>query len=417
MASENQASEGAWTGVKVAASALRITNPIRDIVDRLQPPKNHPAPFLSLSIGDPTVFGNLLPPVEVVETLVSNVMGHKYDGYAHSAGYPSVRASVAKKLGCGLTEGDIVMASGGSGALEMIVNVLTDVGDNMLIPSPGFSLYQTLLNHRGAEARYYKLLPEKGWEIDLELMESLIDSRTVAILLNNPSNPCGSVFSKEHILDILALAEKYRLPIIADEIYGDLTWDNHPFYQVGSLSERVPVLSIGGLAKLFIVPGWRLGWVAIHDRNGLFKDVRIALNKQTQLILGPSTLIQSVVHAALHLTPPSYLKRLRDTLQLHANTLCRRLGQLPGLKVVRPVGAMYMMVGVKPEHFDNISDDIEFAKLLVTEENLSILPGTIFTCPNFLRIVICAPVHKLNEACDRIEAFCKRHAKPQTILE
>jgi tyrosine aminotransferase len=412
MSSGPAGDSGEWKSVKVAASAMRITNPIRDIVDRLVPPKNHPSQFLSLSIGDPTVFGNLKPPQEVTEALIANIGTHKYDGYAHAAGYKTVRESVAAKMGRGVTEEDVIMASGGSGALEMIVNVLADHGDNMLIPSPGFSLYQTLLNHRGADAKYYKLCPEKGWEVDLAQMESLIDSRTVAIILNNPSNPCGSVYSKEHLQDILMLAEKYHLPIIADEIYGDLTWGETPFYPLASLSKNVPVLSVGGLAKLYIVPGWRLGWIVIHDRGQeLLKNVRIALNKQTQLILGPSTLIQSIVHTALHVTPPSYHQQLRATLQEHANLVCDRLQHVPGLSVVKPSGAMYMMLGIKPQNFNNLQDDVEFAKLLLTEENLSILPGTIFTCPNFLRIVICAPVDKLNDACDRIEAFCKRHAK------
>lgn len=397
--------------VAVAASSMRITNPIRDIVDRLVPPKDHPKPFLSLSIGDPTVFGNLKPPVELTEALVESVKSHKYDGYAHAAGHVAVREAVAKKLGLGLSKDDIVMASGGSGALEMIINVLADSGDNLLIPSPGFSLYQTLLHHRGAEPRYYHLRPENNWEVDLDELDSLVDSRTVAILLNNPSNPCGSVYSKEHIENIIKVAERHQLPIIADEIYGDLVWNNHHFYPVASLSANVPVLSVSGLAKLFIVPGWRLGWIAIHDRHDVLSDVRIALNKQTQLILGPSTVIQSVVEVALHKVPESYHDNLRLTLKTHANLVCDRLEKTPGLTIVRPGGAMYMMVGIKPENFIDIKDDVEFAKGLLTEENLSILPGTIFTCPNFLRIVICAPEDKLNDACSRIESYCARHAK------
>jgi tyrosine aminotransferase len=364
-----------------------------------------------MKLGDPTVFGNLKPPQELTDALVENIKSHKHDGYAHAAGYASVRESVAKKLGSELKADDIVMASGGSGALEMIINVLADVGDNILIPSPGFSLYQTLLHHRGAEPRYYHLRPESNWEIDLDELDKLVDSRTRAILINNPSNPCGSVYSKQHLEDIIKVAERHHLPIIADEIYGDLVWNDHTFYPVASLSTNVPVLSMSGLAKLYIVPGWRLGWIAIHDRHNALSDVRVALNKQTQLILGPSTVVQSVVDVALHKVPASYHENLRDTLKNHANLICDRLEKMPGLNIVRPGGAMYMMMGIKPENFADIKDDVEFAKGLLTEENLAILPGTIFTCPNFLRIVICAPEEKLNDACSRIESYCARHAK------
>lgn len=354
----------------------------------------------------------MAPPQEVVDALVENIKTHKYDGYAHASGYHAVRQAVARKSVCeGVKAEDVLLSSGGSGALEIIINVLADAGDNMLIPSPGFSLYQTLLNHRDATPRYYRLKPEQGWEVDLEHLESLIDSRTTAILVNNPSNPCGSVYSKEHLEAILAVAERHHLPIITDEIYGDLTWGENKFFPLASLSKNVPILEVSGLAKMFIVPGWRMGWIVIHDRHDVFSEVRVALSKQTQLILGPSTLVQSVVETALHKIPTSYHDSLRKTLKEHADLICERLQRLPGLTIVRPVGAMYMMLGIKPDNFKDLPNDIAFAKGLLTEENLSILPGTIFTCPDFLRIVICAPNDKLEDACNRIEAFCLRHAK------
>ena len=93
-------------------------------------------------------------------------------------------------------------------------------GDNMLLPQPGFALYQIIAEHYSSNCKFYNLTPESGWEADLAHMESLIDDRTRCILVNNPSNPCGSVFSKSHLQGILAIAEKHRLPIIADEIYA-----------------------------------------------------------------------------------------------------------------------------------------------------------------------------------------------------
>ena len=113
--------------------------------------------------------------------------------------------------------------------------------------------------------------PERKWEADTDHMEQMIDKDTVAIVIVNPSNPCGSVFSKQHLLDILAVAEKHSLPIIADEIYADLVFKGQHSYPIASLSKNVPVLSCGGLAKKYLVPGWRVGWILIHDRNNRFK--------------------------------------------------------------------------------------------------------------------------------------------------
>jgi tyrosine aminotransferase len=117
------------------------------------------------------------------------------------------------------------------------------------------------------------LIPENNWEMDLAHLESLIDSNTACILLNNPSNPCGSVYSKEHLLKLLAIAEKHSLPVISDEIYADMVFSGHVFHPLATLTKTVPILTCGGLAKKFLVPGWRVGWVLIHDRHGQFKQV------------------------------------------------------------------------------------------------------------------------------------------------
>lgn len=105
----------------------------------------------------------------------------------------------------------MIIASGASGALEIAMGGLADVGSNVILPQPGFSLYESLANSFGWEVRYYNLLPEKGWEIDLEQLDKLVDDKTAFVLINNPSNPCGSVFSKQHLLDLLQGKSKERV--------------------------------------------------------------------------------------------------------------------------------------------------------------------------------------------------------------
>ena len=103
-------------------------------------------------------------------------------------------------------------------------------------------------------------------------MEQLIDHKTKAIVINNPSNPCGSVFDKQHLQDIISIAEKHCVPIISDEIYADMAFEPYKYIPLTSLSVNVPVLCCGGLAKKYLVPGWRIGWVIIHDRNEIFAN-------------------------------------------------------------------------------------------------------------------------------------------------
>ena len=120
----------------------------------------------------------------------------------------------------------------------------------------------------------HTLQPEQSWEADLEHAATLVDDRTRCMIVNNPSNPCGSVYSKKHLQEILGFASKVFLPIIADEIYGDIVFEGNEFVPMATLTSEVPILSVGGLAKQNLVPGWRMGWICIHDRNELFKQVR-----------------------------------------------------------------------------------------------------------------------------------------------
>lgn len=210
---------------------------------------------------------------------------------------------------------------------------------------------------------------------------------------------------------IVKTAEKHRIPIISDEIYADMAFKPFKFVPIASLSDNVPILTVGGIAKQYLVPGWRVGWVLIHDRQNLFSDVRKGLVALSQLILGANSLIQSVIPKLLHETPQEFYDETLNQLENNASISKEYLSRIPGLQVVTPQGAMYIMVGMKPNAFKDIKNDLEFTEKLVAEESVLCLPGQCFKYPNFFRIVFTAPEAKLKEAYSRIEAFCKRHAK------
>lgn len=308
---------------------------------------------------------------------------------------------------------DIILTSGCSSALDLCIGALANEGDNILLPTPGFSLYKTLCDHKGIECRFYRLDAEKNWEADLEDMRSLIDENTKAILVNNPSNPCGSVFSRHHITEILKVAEEFCLPIIADEIYAHMTFEKDLFVSTAELTNTVPILAVGGIAKQYVVPGWRLGWIMIYDKQGHFQEVRQGLARLATLILGPNTIVQGATAQILNETPDSFYQELNDTLRQHAEYTVERISKIPGLKVIKPQGAMYCMVGIDIDRFssEEITDDLTFSKLLLKEESVFVLPGQCFRMKNFFRIVLCPPLPKLQEAYDRLESFCARRYK------
>jgi len=404
--------------IPASLASKRTLNPIRAIVDKLVIPLNSGKTLIPLSIGDPTVFGNLQPPPTALAELTRLLFEGKSNGYAPSTGTVAARTAIATRYspaGCKpLTAGDVMICSGASGALHILMDAMLQSGDNILLPKPGFSLYATIAGYLGAEVRYYDLLPDQSWECDLAQMATLVDHRTRALLINNPSNPNGSNFSAAHLHKILEFAREHKLPIVSDEIYADMVFAGQVFTPIASLAEPygVPVVAVGGIAKQFVVPGWRIGWLLFHDIDGRLAEVKAGALALTQVILGSNTLCQALLPNLLLHTPAEYYTTLNSVLEDQSVFLYTRINAIPGggLQAIEPQGAMYLMVRINTGVFDETGgDDVAFSAALLQEELLFVLPGSCFLAPNFIRLVTCAPKHIMEQAVNRLERFCKNH--------
>jgi len=399
--------------VPASQMAKNTFNPIRNIIESMKMEPNPAKKMISLSIGDPTTFGNLKPAENVVEAIAESVRSGKNNGYGPSTGFPAARQAVADHVSCPgaeITADDVILCSGCSCALDLCISALANAGQNILVPCPGFPLYKTLATGLGIETKEYKLIAERSWEVDLEYMEDLIDDKTAAIIVNSPSNPCGSVFSAEHIREILAIAERHCLPIIADEIYDHFVFPGETYHPFASLTTTVPVLSCGGLTKRYLIPGWRLGWITIHDRNGILgAEVRKGLQCLSQRIIGSNTVVQGALPSILKDTPQSFYDDTIDVIRKNATLAYERLSRVPGLRPVMPSGAMYMMVGLDPRGFPEYKSDLDLVSALISEQSVFCLPGKCFNIANYVRIVLTVPEDMMIEACQRIEAFCRQH--------
>jgi len=281
-----------WT-IRASQFSKSTCNPVRKLVEQMKIEPNPDLQMIALSIGDPTIMSQIGKPDTVLNAIIKYVQDKKFDGYTPSYGTELARQAIAKYSSRPENliyhANDILLTNGCSQALDLCITVLANRNQNILIPKPGFSIYKTLCGTLGINVKYYNLKEEDNWQIDLIQLESLIDSDTVSIIVNNPSNPCGSVFSREHLSDIIKIAEKHRLPIIADEVYGDMVFPGQEFTYMSELSDNVPILSCNALSKRFILPGWRFGWIAIHDPKNYLKDVRLGFNDLTTRILGPNS--------------------------------------------------------------------------------------------------------------------------------
>ncbi|XP_054283349.1 tyrosine aminotransferase-like [Macrosteles quadrilineatus] len=397
-----------------ASSVARNThNPIRAIVEGLHIQPHPDKQLIALSIGDPTVFGNLVPPTEVIEAVEESLHSQRYNGYAPASGYQEAKQAVAdysSHSGLTVKPEDVVLCSGCSSAIDLCITVLANPGQTILVPCPGFSIYRTLAEGLGINVKTYKLMPDRNWEIDTQDLERQIDRDTVAIVVNNPSNPCGSVYTVQHLESVLRVAERQRVPIIADEIYEHLVFPGNKYHPLASLGSNVPILSCSGLTKRFLIPGWRMGWIIIHDGQHIFgEEIRRGLQNLSMRTIGSNTLVQGALPRILKHTPQQFFDKTIKTIHTHAMIAFKMLSEVPGIQPTMPQGAMYMMVGVNLCQFPLISSTLEFVEKLVSEESVFCLPGECFGYPGYIRLVLTVPQPQIIEACYRIQMFCTRH--------
>lgn len=182
--------------------------------------------------------------------------------------------------------------------------------------------YRTWTNGSGIDVQYYNLDPLNDWQVDLKHMESLINGKTRAILINNPGNPCGNVFSKQHILDILEIAERHKLPIIADEVYEFFTFPGVDFYSAASLSKNVPILTCSGLTKRFLMPGIRMGWLIISDRGNKLEEVRLGFANIAGRNFGPNSTVQVALPKILKCVPKSFFDEVSSRVGVNKVSNC-----------------------------------------------------------------------------------------------
>ncbi|KAL0490306.1 tyrosine aminotransferase [Acrasis kona] len=407
--------------VTSSPQSLRTINPIQQITSKLDMKNvNKDKVMIPLSLGDPTVFGNMDTDDFLVESITKHAKTKRRNGYTTSPGFPDVRAKIAEKYKLPnhqqLTQEDVMLANGASGALDIVIAAIAGEGDNILLPIPSFPLYETLCCHRGIEPRFYQQVAEQDWQVDLQQLESQMDNRTKAILVNNPSNPCGSVWSQEHMKQIISIARNHCVPIIADEIYANMVFGGAKFTYFAEISDDVPIISINGIAKQYVVPGWRTGWLILYDKLNYLKELRDGLFRMTTLLLGPNTLSQAVIPDILDHDMSGFCNDLNKALESNAKFTCEKIKKIEGLTIFEPKGAFYTMVGIDVDRFSKstqnvIFDDVSFSQELLKEESVFVLPGQCFKMKNYFRIVFCAPVDKLKEAYDRIESFCNKKLK------
>ncbi|CAA0816005.1 Probable aminotransferase TAT2 [Striga hermonthica] len=372
---------------------------------------------ISLGIGDPTAYSCFCTTAASQEAVVDALRSTKFNGYSPTAGLPQTRKALAEyfslDLPYKLLPEDVYVTAGCTQAIEVALSNLARPGANILLPRPGFPIYGICASFRNLEVRYFDLLPEQQWEVDLSALEKLADDNTVAMVVINPGNPCGNVYSYRHLKEIAETAKKLGIVVIADEVYGHLAFGANPFVPMGVFGSFVPVITLGSLSKRWLVPGWRLGWLVINDVDGCLKSPKFVarLKKYCDINGGPATFIQAAVPTIIEQTQQVFFGKTINILR-HASNICyEKIREIPCISCPsKPEGSMAFMVKLNVSMLKDISNDIDFCFKLAKEESVIILPGLAVGVKNWLRITFAVEPSALEEALGRVKTFCQRHS-------
>ncbi|GIF03708.1 pyridoxal phosphate-dependent aminotransferase [Actinoplanes siamensis] len=370
--------------------------------------------ILKLNLGNPAPWG-LATPEPIVADVVQNIVAAQ--GYSDARGIYSARVAVAQHyqtLGvAGIQPDDVLLGNGVSELIVMVLQALLDTGDEVLVPSPDYPLWTGAVNLCSGRAVHYRCDESQDWAPDLDHIASRITDRTRALVVINPNNPTGAVYSEQTLLGMIELARKHGLLIFADEIYDKIVYDGATHHTLAALAPDVPVVSMGGLSKVYRAAGFRSGWLATSGFHGDDTDYLDGLQLLANMRVCPNVPAQHAIQTALggyqsieELTRPGgRLLEQRD----HA---WRALTDIPGVDCVKPAGALYLFARLNPE-VHKIHDDERLVIDLLEQQHLLISHGTGFNLgtPDHLRLVFLAATDVLDDAVSRIRTFLSTYTQ------
>jgi len=391
------------SAIPTADRVHRFTYAIRSIIAEALRVEAAGTRVRYLNIGDPVAFGFHTPPHLIAA--VDRAMRDGHNTYGPSAGIPAAREAVAAEYtrhGCPIDPDRVFITSGTSEGIDLTLNAVIDAGDEVLVPMPTYPLYTAVLAKIDATTKYYRLDQTNGWMPDLDHLRSLVTSKTRAIVVIDPNNPTGAVYSTQTRRALLDFADAHGMLVLADEVYGDLGFAGavEPY---GKLDIDAPIISFSSLSKAYLAPGWRTGWMAI-GRSPRLDDVAAAVKKLADGRLCSTVPMQYAIASALN-GDRSHQVSFRAALKARADLTISRLRQMPGMSVVSPTAAFYAMpqLTLPPGRSDE-----HYVKALLHATGVLCVYGSGFGLPaedGFFRIVFLAPLEELTEIYDLMARF------------
>ena len=375
-----------------------IRGPVLEVAKKLEEEGHQ---ILKLNIGNPAAFG-FNAPDEILHDVIHNLSAAQ--GYCDSKGLFSARKAImqeCQRLDIRNIEIDDIYLGNGVGELiTMAMQALLNNGDEVLVPAPDYPLWTAAVSLSGGTAIHYVCDEQADWFPDVADIESKINSNTRALVIINPNNPTGAVYSKDILLQLIELCRKHELILFADEIYSKIIYDDAVHIPVASLCDDVFIVSFNGLSKSYRLAGFRSGWMILSGPKGHASSYIEGLEILTNMRLCANVPAQFAVQTALGgyqsindlVLPGGRLKQQRDIAW-------ELLTQIPGVSCVKPRGAIYMFPKLDPSIY-KIDDDVALIMDILEHEQILLVQGSAFNIEDtqHLRLVFLPRVDELEPA-------------------
>jgi alanine-synthesizing transaminase len=401
--------------VRKSAKLANVCYDIRGpIMERAKQMEEEGHQIIKLNIGNLAVFG-FDAPEEIQQDMIRNLPGSA--GYSDSKGIFAARKAVmhyTQQQGIrAVTLDDIYLGNGASELIVMATNALLNDGDELLLPAPDYPLWTAAVSLSGGTPVHYLCDEANGWMPDLDDIRRKITPNTKGIVVINPNNPTGALYSDELLKSIVALARQHGLVIFADEVYDKVLYDDAKHTAIASLSEDVLTLTFNSLSKSYRSCGYRAGWMVVSGDKKSARDYIEGLNMLSSMRLCANVPGQWAIQTALGgyqsikdlVGEGGRLRRQRDMAY-------NLITAIPGVTCVKPSAALYMFPRLDPKVYP-IEDDQQFISDLLAETRVLLVQGTGFNWaqPDHFRIVFLPHEDDLREAIGRVAKFLEHYRR------
>ena len=403
------------------STTLKTSETLRDVKYEIRGQLAHHADelekrgyeIISLNIGNPGLFGFRTP--ETMRLAMIENLGQA-EPYCHQKGiFPAREAVVMQQQDRGIhgvSADEVFIGNGVSELIDLSLRALLNPGDEVLLPSPDYPLWSAAVALNDGVQRYYDCRPENAFQPDVAQIEALLTKKSKAIVIINPNNPSGAVYDRETLEQIVALAEKHGLVVLADEIYDQMVYDDAEYIPIATLAKDTVCLTFSGLSKVYRACGYRVGWCVFSGDLDCAREYVHGMELLSALRLCANVPGQWAVQTAL-----GGFQSIKDLVQpggrLHQQrqVIIDRVADSPYLGMHPPMGAMYAFIKLD-EGFAGKLDDQGFAMELLEDKHVLVAPGSSFNTPysDHFRITTLPDTETLNVVFDRIDSLLAQHA-------